>query len=209
MDQKQNPPASRSDNCQQAEMTLAYVETLATRFETTERRVNEDMERLEDRMNQLFELVRSVSTLQQQIATQQKTMVEQREAHKVSIQAVNDSIIKVEGKYVAGLAAVNKRVTEMQSEEETRDERFSKRVEHIENQIHTWVNRGVGAWLLFAALAGTFQYFGLRYINDREREREQLQQSVTKLVNRVTELENHNRMLDQMVINRSKPNAAQ
>lgn len=61
-----------------ASVAIAYIQSLAERFEKAEKHIDNDIQQIENRLKQLVELVKTVSSIQHQVASQQQTIVELR-----------------------------------------------------------------------------------------------------------------------------------
>ena len=180
-------------------VTLAYIETIITRFEKAERYIDADIKQMERRMQQLAELVRSVSAVQHQVTSQQQTLQQLRTEVRDNMAQLEDLFHGSNGRYLENFAAVNEKI---EATERKRDELLKKRDEHAATSdalIYSWRGRFTGAWAILALVFGTVQYAGMRYIDGLQEERDALILSTSQLASRLGAIEARQRAIERIL----------
>lgn len=182
-----------------ASVTLAYVESLTSRFESAERHINEDITQIEKRLGQLVELLKAVTTMQQQISSQSASAAELRATVAAMQQQLQRIMDGVEARHAAHAAVMAKKISEASHDQSASGRKVETRVATLENTLTTWLNRGIGMWGVFTLVVGFFQYIGFQYVGGLIKEKDAAVEAVAVNVKRMNELETRQRSLETAI----------
>ena len=190
------PPLPSPPSPHAAKITMAYIESIANRFASVEKSLSDDVQRLEDRLGQVVELMTSVSALQSQVHNHQKILTELRQLVKTSLDEINTLVGTTDQKYAAQVAVLGRKVVEAASVHDDKYARIEERLDASEHRQRTWLNRGVGAWVVMSVLVGLVEYGGVQWLQDAEEEKVATHAAVAKAVDRISDLEFRLQMLE-------------
>lgn len=157
---------------------ILAMESLTRRLEKTESDFVGHLQKVEDRLDQLVDLTKTVAVLQQQNAQHNDALGELRST-------VRDNTEK----FQMSLARLHTRMDEIQNHQRDKLELHGKEtalalktneiaISNVDKELKTWLNRGVGAWVIFAVVMGIAQTVGFRWIDAVEREKTQIVQTL-------------------------------
>lgn len=157
---------------------ILAMESLTRRLEKTESDFVGHLQKVEDRLDQLVDLTKTVAVLQQQNAQHNDALGELRTAMR-----------ETTDKFQTSMARLHTRIDEIQTHQRDKMELHSKETalaiktneiatSNVDKELKTWLNRGVGAWAIFAVIIGAAQTFGFRWLDSIEREKVQMVQTL-------------------------------
>ena len=180
-----------------ASVAIAYIQSLAERFEKAEKHIDNDIQQNENRLKQLVELVKTVSSIQHQVASQQQTIVELRNEIRENLEQLQSLMTTSDGKYANNFAALSKKINDVVADQTAARKKVESRVSTLENRLQTWLNRGIGGWAVFTLVIGTLQYMGLQYVNGLQAERQEAHATINKMAARISDLEMRQQALER------------
>lgn len=157
---------------------ILAMESLTRRLEKTESDFVGHLQKVEDRLDQLVDLTKTVAVLQQQNAQHNDALGELRTAMR-----------ETTDKFQTSMARLHTRIDEIQTHQRDKMELHSKETalaiktneiatSNVDKELKTWLNRGVGAWAIFAVIIGAAQTFGFRWLDSIDREKVQMVQTL-------------------------------
>lgn len=157
---------------------ILAMESLTRRLEKTESDFVGHLQKVEDRLDQLVDLTKTVAVLQQQNAQHNDALGELRTAMR-----------ETTDKFQTSMARLHTRIDEIQTHQHDKMELHSKETalaiktneiatSNVDKELKTWLNRGVGAWVIFAVIIGAAQTFGFRWLDSIDREKVQMVQTL-------------------------------
>lgn len=157
---------------------ILAMESLTRRLEKTESDFIGHLQKVEDRLDQLVDLTKTVAVLQQQNAQHNDALGELR----IAMRETTD-------KFQTSMARLHTRIDEIQTHQRDKMELHSKETalaiktneiatSNVDKELKTWLNRGVGAWAIFAVIIGAAQTFGFRWLDSIDREKVQMVQTL-------------------------------
>lgn len=158
--------------------SILAMESLTRRLEKTESDFVGHLQKVEDRLDQLVDLTKTVAVLQQQNAQHNDALGELRTAMR-----------ETTDKFQTSMARLHTRIDEIQTHQRDKMELHSKETalaiktneiatSNVDKELKTWLNRGVGAWAIFAVIIGAAQTFGFRWLDSIDREKVQMVQTL-------------------------------
>ena len=180
-----------------ASVAIAYIQSLAERFEKAEKHIDNDIQQIENRLKQLVELVKTVSSIQHQVASQQQTIIELRNEIRENLEQLQALMTTSDGKYANNFAALSKKINDVVADQTAARKKVESRVSALENRLQIWVNRGIGGWAVFTLVIGMLQYMGLQYVNGLQAERQDAHATINKMAARISDLEMRQQALDR------------
>ena len=180
-----------------ASVAIAYIQSLAERFEKAEKHIDNDIQQIENRLKQLVELVKTVSSIQHQVASQQQTIVELRNEIRENLEQLQSLMTTSDGKYANNFAALSKKINDVVADQTAARKKVESRVSTLENRLQTWLNRGIGGWAVGTLVIGTLQYMGLQYVNGLQAERQEAHATINKMAARISDLEMRQQALER------------
>lgn len=175
---------------------MAYIESIANRFASVEKSLSDDVQRLEDRLGQVVELMTSVSALQSQVHNHQKLLTELRQLVKTNLDEINTLVSTTDQKYATQVTILGRKVTDATGIHDEKYARIEERLDASEHRQRTWLNRGIGAWVVMSVLVGMVEYGGVRWLQDAEEDKAATHAAVAKAVDRISDLEFRLQMLE-------------
>ena len=176
---------------------IAYIQSLAERFEKAEKHIDNDIQQIENRLKQLVKLVKTVSSIQHQVASQQQTIIELRNEIRENLEQLQALMTTSDGKYANNFAALSKKINDVVTDQTAARKKVESRVSALENRLQTWVNRDIGGWAVFTLVIGALQYMGLQYVNGLQAERQDAHATINKMAARISDLEMRQQALDR------------
>lgn len=157
---------------------ILAMESLTRRIEKVELDFVGHLQKVEDRLDQLVDLTKTVAVLQQQNAQHNDALSELRTAMR-----------ETTDKFQTSMARLQARIDEIQMHQRDKMELHSKETalaiktneiatSNVDKELKTWLNRGVGAWAIFAVIIGAAQTFGFRWLDTIERDKVQMVQTL-------------------------------
>ena len=189
---------SNSGKSDSAKVALAYIESLTARFVYAERHINDDIEAIEKRLTQLVELMKTVSTMQQQVTNQQQILAELRSAVREGLVQHEELVEGIDTRYSGHFETIKRKVSEVAADQTAGRKKLDGRVSQLEEKLQTWLNRGIGMWAVFALVVGFFQYVGMQYIGNLQRERAEAHATIQRLSTRISDLEMRQQSLEDL-----------
>lgn len=157
---------------------ILAMESLTRRLEKTESDFVGHLQKVEDRLDQLVDLTKTVAVLQQQNAQHNDALGELRAAMR-----------ETTDKFQISMTRLHTRIDEIQNHQRDKLELHSKEtalaiktneisIGNVDKELKTWLNRGVGAWVIFAVVIGAAQTIGFRWLDAVERDKAQMVQTM-------------------------------
>lgn len=157
---------------------VVAIETLTCRLERTESDFVSHLQKVEDRLDQLVDLTKTVAVLQQQNTQHNDALGELRTAMR-----------ETTDKFQTSLTRLHHRIDEIQSHQRDKMDLHNKETalaikaneiatSNVDKELKTWLNRGVGAWAIFAVIIGAAHTFGFRWLDSIDREKAQMVQTL-------------------------------
>lgn len=154
------------------------INMLAERIEKTETDFVGHLKKVEDRLDQIVDLTKTVAVLQTQTTSQNELIAEVRTSQR-DYASKND----------ASVTRIHTRIEEVQNHTRDKMELLSKEQElaikevrtksdNNEKELKQWLNRGIGAWLVFVVVIGTINTSLWRWVDSLERDRATVSQSL-------------------------------
>lgn len=157
------------------------MESMTKRLEKTEADFVGHLQKVEDRLDQLVDLTKTVAVLQQQNAQHNDTITELRTQMRESTD-----------KFQTSLARLHTRMDEIQNHQRDKMELLAKEmaidvkaneiaIYAVDKELKTWLNRGWGAWVIFALVVGTANTMFFRWVDGIDKDKTQLVQTIEKV----------------------------
>lgn len=156
------------------------MESMATRLEKNETDFIGHLKKVEDRLDQLVDLTKTVAVLQQQNAQHNDTITELRTQMRESTD-----------KFQTSLARLHTRMDEIQNHQRDKMELLAKEmaidvkaneiaISSVDKELKTWLNRGWGAWFIFALVVGSANTMFFRWVDGIDKDKTQIVQTLEK-----------------------------
>ena len=161
---------------------ILAMESLTRRLEKTESDFVGHLQKVEDRLDQLVDLTKTVAVLQQQNAQ-----------HNDALGELRSTLRETTEKFQTSMTRLHTRIDELQNHQRDKLELHGKETalaiktneiatSNVDKELKTWLNRGVGAWAIFAVIIGAAQTFGFRWLDSIDRDKVQMVQALEAVV---------------------------
>lgn len=173
-----------------SDVALAYMRTTSSRLDKTEGEFVEHLQRVEGRLDQLIDFMRDIAVLQQQYTTQGEALGELRVAVREQSIRLENSVRQVHSRLDDLTTTMTVNIDSETSKIVEKLNEYEVKHKILDHKFHTWLNRGLGGLAAVAVVCAVFQFTGVRWLERLETERVYTAERVTKIQNRVTDLEN-------------------
>lgn len=178
-----------SNSNQTADIALALVDTLTTRFESSESRINNDIRRIEEKLQQTVELVKAISGVQAQTTAQQQMLSELRIAVRDGFTELREMVEGTNTRCIEGIGDLGEKINKIETDIRADLADAVDRIDEIEHKSRTWLNRGIGIWAVVVLIAGYVQYGATQIVKNFEEEKVAAKAEITKITNRLADIE--------------------
>lgn len=179
-----------------ADVTLTYIKTVSERIDRAETDFVDNLKRVEQRLDQIVGLMRDVASLQQQYTAQGEALGELRGAFREQTRRMESSITRVHTRLDELTTAMTTNIDLETTKISQKLDGYERSHKELDQNFHTWLNRGLGGWAMFILVVGALQFVGIRWLDNLEGERRVAADRLVKLTSRVADLENRLLQLD-------------
>lgn len=166
----------------------ASFHTVISRVESLETRLSENTQRIETRLDDLIELMQKVTQLQEREARNASDIRDLRDAIKIII----DNEERMNQRWHERLTAQAKEIEYSKNELKASFEVEHKEIEHdikcmraehahTKELFNTWLNRGLGAWVVLSVIIGLLQTWGGMMFNASLEEVKQIKTKIIQI----------------------------
>lgn len=177
---------------------------LHDRIEKTETDFVGHLKKVEDRLDQIVDLTKTVAVLQNQTTQQTDQISEVRAQLRESSSKFDNSISRIHtrldeltthqrDKIELASREIDIKLESLKSSSLNAIENIKAQSNATERDFRQWLNRGVGAWVIFVLVVGVAQTGFYRWLDNIEKDRGSVSQVATATANVV---EKHNGQID-------------
>lgn len=163
------------------------------RIDRTENDFIGHLQKVEDKLDKIAEITKTVALLQQQTNQHNDQLGELRTQLRESQSKTEESIARIHGRLDDMVNNQRDRLDIYTKEVDVKIDAIKSTTGSTEKELKQWLNRGIGAWVIFVFVMGAIQTGVWKWVDSIEREKEVI---VKQMNLNTTNVDKHTQQLD-------------